>query len=483
MRELGRAGLAMALAFCGASPISPIPTAWARPTDAQGPYAFAVEDTVEHWDAPGGAIRVHFSTSGPNATRMADANLDDVPDFVAMVGATAADVIATYEALGFRPPLPESEFSLGALGGSTAFDVYLVDFAGNADGLFGIDACQGSPPRCVGYIAMENDFMGYGYESLEIATQVLTSHEIFHAVQAAYISSLPTWMSEGTATWAEQQYAPGVEDFLRFADAYLEDTSRSIHRPPTGPVPAFAYGSALWFDFLTQQISATAVIDLLAAAANVSSATASEPLFELAILQDVLGGADALGAAWRQFATWNLATNERAGELASYAYAAELRGIDDTAQGAAIDATVRFYPLAASYFLIEHAGGPLYVATNAAAPDLWFALHPVVGGSFDGPVAAAIATWNAAEAGQVAVKAGASLPAGTYWLIGAHAAIGTESVHVRLCAGDEPAARACTTSTEEDNSASCAASGADASTFWLLALVAGWSARRRAAHS
>jgi hypothetical protein len=39
------------------------------------------------------------------------------------------------------------------------------------------------------------------------------SHALFHAVQNAY-ASLPVWMSEGTAVWAEKQYDPRSQDFI-----------------------------------------------------------------------------------------------------------------------------------------------------------------------------------------------------------------------------------------------------------------------------
>ena len=46
------------------------------------------------------------------------------------------------------------------LGGSPAFDFYLVDFGGSSDGMFGIDDCIDH--RCVGYMVMENDFSDTG---------------------------------------------------------------------------------------------------------------------------------------------------------------------------------------------------------------------------------------------------------------------------------------------------------------------------------
>ena len=136
------------------------------------------------------------------------------------------------------------------LGGSPAFDFYLVDFGGNADGMFGIDDCEGS--ICSGYMVMENDFQGYGYPSIEEAVMVLTSHEFFHAVQAAYNANQPSWISEGTAVWAEWFYEPEVQDFLGYASAYLGDLERSIYKPPAGVTTSFSYGTALFYAFMDE---------------------------------------------------------------------------------------------------------------------------------------------------------------------------------------------------------------------------------------
>ena len=113
--------------------------------------------------------------------------------------------------------------------------------------MFGIDGCQGT--TCAGHMVLENDFEGYGYPSLEEAVDVLTSHELFHAVQAAYHAGQPSWLSEGGAMWAEWAYNPEVRDFLQFSAAYLGETDRSIYRPPAGVTTAFAYGTGLFFAF------------------------------------------------------------------------------------------------------------------------------------------------------------------------------------------------------------------------------------------
>src|SRR5690606_4698656 len=148
---------------------------------------------------------------------------------------------------------PEAELGLEALGGSPALDIYLLDFFGNADGVFDVDQCGGDPLRCVGWLGVENDFAGYGYPSLARALVTVVPHESFHAVQAAYAHEHPVWFSEGTATWAERVFDIDAAGFVARCDDYLALSERPIDEPPSGPVQGFAYGTALWWWYLSER--------------------------------------------------------------------------------------------------------------------------------------------------------------------------------------------------------------------------------------
>lgn len=404
-----------------------------RPTEG-GMYSFDATDDVQSWDEPTGAVRVHYSVSGPNQVRSGDTDGDGVPDFAQLVAETAAEVIDFYDLdVGLRRPLSEEELGLSPLGGSYAFDFYLVDFGGNADGMFAPDACQDG--HCAGYMVMENDFWGYGYPSVASAIDVLTSHELFHAVQSSYQHDLTVWMSEGTAVWGELQFDPDSQDFMWFADVYLEDTGRSLDKPPTGPVPSFAYATCLWWDFLTTRHDTALMDELLVA----MEANPGEPLVEVEAVLEARG--DTLRDAWSDFAVYNLATGDRAGLIDGYRYAERLEGIRAEAEGDAIDDDNRFYPLATTYYRLDHPGGPLWFGLEEEAPGLWFSLHPVADGAADGPVEAAVASFDGDTAG--AWELGEDLPAGGYWLVGTYPELADSSVKVRFCLGDEATARAC----------------------------------------
>ena len=407
-----------------------------RPTEG-GLWAFETDDVVETWDAPGGRIRVHYSSDGPNQTNMFDDDEDLVPDYVALVGTTVDDALTFFTDSGFRPPLPETEVG-PELGGSAALDVYLIDFGGAADGALGIDDCTPAPVHCSAFVILENDFSGYGYPSIEVAVDTVGSHELFHAVQNAY-ARLPVWMSEGTATWAEKLYDPSSQDFINQCQGYMGDTGRPIYSPPPGPVPAFAYGTALWFDFLASRHDADIIEEILVELeASGDPDTAQYPM-ETAI--EARG--DSLLEAWPTFARWNLAAGFRTGAAESHPYAGQLDAITADAEGASFDLDARLFPLAASYWRLDHPGGVLYFGADQDLPGTRFSLHPVAEFAEDGAVGDAISTWDAEQAGAFAVFDGEDLPAGGYWIVATLAAIADGSSRARVCIGDETVIEPC----------------------------------------
>jgi hypothetical protein len=418
------------------------------------------------FDGAEGRARVWYSEAGPNATLRADADQDGIPDFVEAVAARTEDVLDVYAGVGFRAPLPDS----GA-GGSDALDVYLVDFGGDADGMYVAEACDAAPRACAGHVLLENDFVGYGYASIDTAVTVLVSHELFHAVQAAYDADQELWVSEGTATWAEDLYDPGSRDFLRFCGAYLQDAGRSLDRPPTGPVPAFAYGTALWWWFLADRYGTDVLVDLL----EDSASSDGDALGDVGRRVEEAGGA--LDADFADFARRNAATGLRAGAEPGYPFAAQLTPPPLAARGASIDDTNRYYPLAATYYGLEHPGGAAWFATGTDAPDLVFSLHPLDGA---GRLQAPLDTF----AGTAAPRALGELAAGSYVLVGVNPVRAEASTRVRTCLGPAELAEACagdpvTSATASPKTGGCAVAGAPG--IFFLAGMASLRRRRRPA--
>lgn len=451
-----------------------VPLVLARPTEG-GAWSFDDTDTVVSHDAPLGLVRVWYSVEGNNRALPDDADDNGVPDFVELVGSTAESVLATYEGAGFRLPLGDE-----GRGGTDAVDAYLVDFGGDADGLWASE-CGGGQGPCSGYFTMENDFEGYGYADVDEAVRVLTSHELFHGVQAAYAQSEAVWFLEGTAVWAEHLYDPYNSDFLRFCSAYLDDVGRSLSEPAAGPVPTFAYATALWWFHLSDTYGDDVILELMEAFA--SAPGDDELLQAMASVEAGRGGSLAADFTW--FASRNLATGDRAGSLeGEYPFAAELRETRAEERGERIEAEDRVYPLATVYYELAWAGGDLHVATADAAPDLAIALHPL---GDDGQLLDAVAFPEAAPVSQPLAA-----DPGTYWLVVTNPTLAEDSTKTTVCAGTEDDVAPCLDAGEGNPDDTGANPGDDADTApsadcgcqvaappWIAVLLSLTMARRR----
>ncbi len=269
-------GLALALGLftvsCGALPAArdtrvPRPTTRLdelrpdTPGTTEAPPVFDATETVLRYAVPDAAVVVHYSPQGRNAVPTADADDSGVPDFVETVGDTYRSVLTQYHGpWGFRAPPDDSQVPVDN-GGDARFDAYLVDFALRADGAYRRE-CLSATGGCPGYMTQENDFTGYGYASKTIGTRVVSSHEYFHAVQTGYDPNMSAVLSEGSAVWATERFDPTLTDFEGFTPSYLAKPERSLDQEPTGPVEGYIYGSALFFECLTDHRGPDTLRDL-----------------------------------------------------------------------------------------------------------------------------------------------------------------------------------------------------------------------------
>ena len=408
----------------------------ARPDSDGEPWSFHPDDTVTFVDGPTGAVRVHYASAGPSVTVLDDLDEDGVPDLPQVMASTAEDAIGHFTALGFRPMVPEADLGLDALGGSGAIDVYMVEFGGTGDGRFAIDGCSGGV--CVGHLLTDNDFSESYYADPAEAAAVLASHELFHGVQAAYRTQLPDWMSEGTATWAEHLYDPTLDDYFGFCGAYLAEPTRSIDSPPAGVATAWTYGTALFFGFLGERLGVGVGPALLEAMEGRGDTEGVDAILDVLDQFD-----DRIEDAWPVFAAWNLATGRQSGGTGEgWPDASQLRAppFEVEAGTDLLDDDNRFYPLAATYFQLEHAGGPLAAAFADDPTGLVFGLHPFAGGERQGAVDAAVVSFAPTAFGLIELG---EVAAGGYALVGSYPQQAPESTKVRFCVGAPDAAAAC----------------------------------------
>jgi len=269
-------------------------------------FRFDADDVVETFDEE--RVRVHYTRSASdNAVSPTDADASGVPDYVEMVAAIYEEALEFYEAQGFRAPL--SDEALDENGGDARFDVYLVDFFGSADGSYQAERCTDG--QCTGYMVQENDFRGYGYPSLETAVRIVGSHELFHAIQAAYDRNQGSVFSEGGATWATETFDPSLSDFESAIRGFLASPERPLDSDSGSVLDRFAYGSAIFFRFLEERYGAAFVRELMEGAIG-------EPWIEVLATQ-LEAEDDEFGDMLTTFARWNLFTGDRADPAQGYA--------------------------------------------------------------------------------------------------------------------------------------------------------------------
>ncbi len=267
--------------------------------------------------SPDDKFRVWYVTESADAIASKDvAPADGIPDFAMTIAKTGDAVHSLFvDALGYEPPLVDTDFiAPSQAGGGPHFDVYLKNFGGG-DGQFVADGCLAAD-LCYGHILMQGDFATSSYPSLEIAADVLISHEYFHAIASAYRSGVDAKWSEGTAVWAEEKYNPDQQDFERLIGAYLSRPWRPFDRRSGSAFDGWAYGGGLWVQFLDERFGENVIREIWERLATTSEDHLSTT--EAILLQE---HQSSLRDAWLEFTRWNLFTGARADSARSYATA------------------------------------------------------------------------------------------------------------------------------------------------------------------
>ena len=300
-------------------------------------------------------VEVFWTPTGLDAPPLADADGSGAPDYVELVAFHAQRALERAASEGFRAPLviaPSGELKPCGVAGRVP--VYLREFPAGDGQLLRLScraSAQDAFPVCASALTLENDFDGgFGYDDLEQAISVVTSHELFHAVQAAYHEEIPGWLSEGSATWFEELYDPSQRDFERLTTLYFDDHDRSLTDRQRGPFDGFSYGASIFFYYLHERYGVEVLLEALERYAT----NLDDRDFELS-LQGVLEtrGVSLIGA-FMEFARYNIFTASRSDDAYGYPMAERfaavtLEGIEQGER--AVDVALKIDPMAARYFL------------------------------------------------------------------------------------------------------------------------------------
>jgi hypothetical protein len=160
-------------------------------------------------------------------------------------------VADTYANSGYRRPKSD-----GTKGGDGRIDIYLDSLEPGLYGYCTTDQKKLSKPGHYdvwAYCVLDNDYAGFPAHTPLQNLQVTAAHEYYHATQFAYDIADDGWFLESTATWAEDELFPDVNDNYQ----YLQD-SPITH--PGKPIDKFGgvfhYGVWNFFRYLTERYPA-----------------------------------------------------------------------------------------------------------------------------------------------------------------------------------------------------------------------------------
>ncbi len=339
-------------------------TSSARPDEPGSDlFTFNVGDVVDTFDTE--HFRLHYTTTAsPHRVPTVDADENGTPDYVEGVAAVYEEALAAYTLMGFKAPV--SDANTANNGGDARFDVYLVDFARQADGAYRREVCEGA--ICSGYMVQENDFVGYNYPNTVVANRTVASHELFHAIQAAYDANQGAVIAEGTAVWASEQFDSTLFDLEGFAYGYLDDADTPLSAGSTGPVASFNYGTGIFFQYLTERFDDALVREIWESVDDTVHPTADwfEELEPLLAVRD-----SSFAEAFAEFSLWTLFTGDFADPSRAFASGAlmvEREGLP------------RALPVNEQSFTVFSASSRLLAVDVDAAKDVHIAWHAPQGG-------------------------------------------------------------------------------------------------------
>jgi hypothetical protein len=222
----------------------------ARPTDGPRDQLGHGYESAEAPRSPACTpnICVHWVETGVQAPSPRDDDGsfdgDGVPDYVEAVARAAERSHAVLNGkLRWRPA--RSDGRRGGRAGKT--DVYVTQLG---TGLFGYAAPDPGQRRgnrfrrsLHGYLVVDDDYHPGEFPGTTPpkAMKVTIAHEYNHILQFAYDAFQDRWMTEASATWAEERVYDWINDYLRFVRRW----ARTTEVPLTGGA-ARVYGNAVW---------------------------------------------------------------------------------------------------------------------------------------------------------------------------------------------------------------------------------------------
>jgi hypothetical protein len=254
------------------------------------PVAMTYIDT-EHF-------RIHYDTSGTHKIR----NWPDTTYRDAV--ATAVEECWTQEVttLGFHQPPSDEPYPDN--GGDGRYDIYVRALSGIYGYTQGEYYVESTPQNdATSYVAIDNDYTGFGYADPLLPMRVTVAHEFNHACQYAHDVDEPSWYKEATATWMEDYVYDSINDYLQYLSSFLTTPYLALDADGSGGLRI--YGACVWNHYLSEEHGAPIVSQIWH---QLESGTSTFSNIDLVLSSSY--GTD-LKEAVRQFSIWNFFTSSR----------------------------------------------------------------------------------------------------------------------------------------------------------------------------
>jgi len=220
--------------------------------------------TDENTLSPSGHFLIHYDNSGTHAPLMEDFNQNNIPDYIDEVGIIAdSSRYILVDIMGYLPEISDSD---------ELYDIYIQD---RPSGYYGVNY-QDDVIAGASYIVIDNEYEPGEFFTFGINAMRLTvAHEYFHAIQRAYRTSPSfgdTYFWEMSATWIEDIIVPDGDDYLFWADDFLNDPNQNISDTDGYSIALFGHYLTNIIDHSSNELESTIIRKFWEAYSSPSSA-------------------------------------------------------------------------------------------------------------------------------------------------------------------------------------------------------------------
>lgn len=231
----------------------------------------------ESYISSDGYFKIFYTTEGVDAVPDKDDDEDGNPDLIQNYARWMVDARNKY--IEFGLPMPYTNSS-----NLNSYSIYI----GNSlcsDNVYGYTSPLGDwgDFKCPSYVVLRSDYTGFGWGKPKgfadsVAAQITGAHEFQHSIQMNIANkNMTMFLKEGCAVWSEQFVYEGnqdpfsyIQNFLKMCNLGVNYDARTEYNPDgsTGDHYLYAYGSWVYFQYLTDRFGNEVIKELYNALIN-----------------------------------------------------------------------------------------------------------------------------------------------------------------------------------------------------------------------